>query len=332
MPTFNDILVTLPLNPDQKRVLENAAPNTRFTYKRVDEIQAQADLPYDAIMGSVPVAALKNAPRLKWLQLGSAGAEGYRDKGALPAGAVLTCATGAYGLSVAEHAFAMMFALIKKLHLYRDNQHERLWQDEGPIQSLQGSTVLILGTGDIGESFAAMVKPFGTHIIGIRRTHGVKSDLIDEQYTLDQLDQLLPKADIILLSLPGTQETVNLITADRFRLMKNKAILLNIGRGSCIDTDALCDAVTDGQIFAAGIDVTSPEPLPSTHRIWAVKNILITPHSSGGFHMKETLERILKICLQNLALLAADKQPINIISSEFGYAIKTSPEKGGTSN
>lgn len=126
----------------------------------------------NVIIGNVDPFYLQEAKNLEWLQLNSAGADPYVKKGVLPEDVILTNATGAYGPSVAEHMLAVLFSLQKKLHLYRDNQNQCEWQDEGGIMSLCGGTLLIVGLGDIGLYFARLMKNFDYHIIGIKRSQG----------------------------------------------------------------------------------------------------------------------------------------------------------------
>ncbi len=218
----------------------------------------------------------------------------------LPEDVILTNATGAYGPSVAEHMLAVLFSLQKKLHLYRDNQNQCEWQDEGGIMSLYGGTLLIVGLGDIGLYFARLMKNFDYHIIGIKRRPGQVPQDIDELHTMNDLDKLLPEADVVLSVLPDSKATRNIFNKDRFEKMKNTAILLNAGRGSAVNTEDLCEALIQGQIYGAGLDVTDPEPLQTQHKLWNVENVIITPHVAGDFHHPATLYRIVDIVAGNL--------------------------------
>lgn len=213
----------------------------------------------------------------------------------LPEDVILTNATGAYGPSVAEHMLAVLFSLQKKLHLYRDNQNQCEWQDEGGVMSLCGGTLLIVGLGDIGLYFARLMKNFDYHIIGIKRRPGQVPQDIDELHTMDDLDKLLPKADVVLSVLPDSKATRNIFNKDRFEKMKNTSILLNAGRGSAVNTEDLYEALIQGQIYGAGLDVTDPEPLQTQHKLWNVENVIITPHVAGDFHHPATLYRIVDI-------------------------------------
>ena len=121
------------------------------------------------------------------------------------------------------------------------------------------------------------------------------------------------------MSLPGTKLTAKIINRETLKLMKKDAVIINVGRGSAIDTDALCDALEDGRLLGAALDVTDPEPLPRDHRLWKIKNAVITPHVSGGYSLQETYERIVKICADNLEAYMNGRELINIVNKSEGY-------------
>lgn len=273
----------------------------------------------DIIIGNIDPDLLEYAKNLEWLQLNSAGADAYVKKGVLPEEVVLTNATGAYGPGVAEHMLAVLFSIQKKLHLYRDNQNQCEWQDEGEVMSLRGGCALIVGLGDIGLYFARLLRNFGYRVIGIKRRPGQVPQGVDELYTMEYLDELLPEADVIFSVLPETKATKNIFNAKRFREMKNSAVFLNAGRGSAVNTEDLCQALIAGEIYGAGLDVTDPEPLPSQHKLWNMKNVVITPHISGDFHHPATLYRIVDIAAGNLKRYCAGEPLMNVVDRETGY-------------
>jgi phosphoglycerate dehydrogenase-like enzyme len=316
---INNILVLLPINERQKKLIESAAPNAKYIYelsKNVDKSTVQSA---EIIIGNPPVEMISGSLNLKWLQLNSAGSDAYIKEGVLNKGVLLTNATGAYGLAISEHIIGVLLQLFKKLHIYRNNQKLHLWKDEGEVKSIYGSKILIIGLGNIGEEFAKRVKAFGAYTIGVRRSNNKKPDCIDELHLMDKIDDLLPTADVVALSLPSTKETYKMFSKERLKLMKKGAVLLNVGRGNVLDTDALCDLVESGHILGAGLDVTDPEPLPEDHRIWDVENIIITPHISGGYHIPETLEKIVQISTKNLRSFINEEKLINIVDFSTGY-------------
>ncbi|NLY19681.1 MAG: D-2-hydroxyacid dehydrogenase [Tissierellia bacterium] len=293
------VVFSFRLNEEEQKSFDQFNDRADFIFGEWNKLTKHEIEDASVIIGNLPLEKLEMVKDLKWLQLNSAGTEPYSNSGVLADDVILTNSTGAYGQAVSEHGFAMLFSLMKKLHLYRDNQNIGKWESEGRVVTLRNKTVLVLGLGDIGEHFAELVRPFGCKIIGINSS-GKKNDKADEVYSLAELDEILPNADIIFSSLPENSETIGLFNGERFKLMKSSSFLINVGRGSVVVTDALCDAVENGEIAGAGIDVLEIEPLPSNHRLWDIKNIIITPHISGYFHLAETKRRILDIVRYNL--------------------------------
>ena len=313
------ILVVLPVSEGQKERLEEFADKSCFTYTSYKKATKKMVEEAYIIIGNIDPDLLEYAKNLEWLQLNSAGADAYVKKGVLPEEVVLTNATGAYGPGVAEHMLAVLFSIQKKLHLYRDNQNQCEWQDEGEVMSLRGGCALIVGLGDIGLYFARLLRNFGYRVIGIKRRPGQVPQGVDELYTMEHLDELLPEADVIFSVLPETKATKNIFNAKRFREMKNSAVFLNAGRGSAVNTEDLCQALIAVEIYGAGLDVTDPEPLPSQHKLWNMKNVVITPHISGDFHHPATLYRIVDIAAGNLKRYCAGEPLMNVVDRETGY-------------
>ena len=252
------------------------------------------------ILGNPPPECLRGSTALRWLHTRSAGVDPYTAPGVLPSEAALTCSTGAYGHSVSEHLFALLLALMKRLPSYRDQQNRALWRDLGPVKTLLGAQVLVVGTGDLGSSFARLCQTLGARTSGVRRDPAKSAAGIERMYGFEALDTLLPAADVVALTLPQTPGTVRLFDKARLLRMKGDAILLNGGRGSCVDGQALAEVLADGRLWGAGLDVTDPEPLPPEHPLWRQPKALITPHTAGGNHLADTERRIARIALDNL--------------------------------
>lgn len=314
-----NILVLIPMDDDKKRILEDKAKNCKIVYSNENEVSREEVQNADIIIGSPKIEMIKGSSKLKWLQLNSAGADKYIGEGILNEDVILTNSTGAYGLAVSEHILAMLLELLKKLHIYRDNQNKRLWKSEGRVKSIYNSKVLIVGLGDIGCKFGEMIKSLGGYTIGIKRRQSEKPSYIDELYLNDKLDELLPQVDIVALCLPSTKETHKLFDKERISKMKKGSILLNVGRGTSVDTEALCDAIENNHLSGAGLDVVDPEPLPSSHRIWGLENVVITPHISGWYNLSETYERIFEISLYNLERFLNNDELFNIGDFNTGY-------------
>lgn len=313
------VTVLLPTEERHRRLLESSAPHFSFRYTSPEAV-TQEELDHtDILIGNPPPHLLHGCPRLQWIQSNNAGVEPFLKPGALHPNTLLTNATGAYGLAISEHMLGVLLEIYKKLHVYRDAQHLHQWKSLGWVRSIEGSTVLVLGMGDIGGEFGRRVKALGAHVIGVRRTDTRCPDYADEVHLTTDLDRLLPMADVVAITLPGTKETAGLLDRRRIGLMKPGAVVLNVGRGIVIDTEALCDALESGHLGGAGLDVTDPEPLPPDHRLWDIPNAVITPHISGFYHLPETLERIIQISASNLKAFAEGKPMRNIIDFSTGY-------------
>ena len=276
----------------------------------------------EIILGNPTDAQIAACPKLKWIQLTNAGVNNYVNRPALrERGIVLTCASGAFGQSISECVLAMVLSLYKHLNLFRDNQRECLWQDAGRQMSPCGKKLLVLGAGDIGQSVARIMKPFGVRAVGVR-THAATGDELFEKYiTLDEVDDYLPEADIVVCSLPETEKTIGFMNAERIALLNQNAILVNVGRGSLIDCAALADALNKGTLYGAALDVTSPEPLPAEHPLWKCKNAIITPHATGGSfgHLTATEEKIFEIARENLKRYLKGEALMNVVDFSSGY-------------
>lgn len=252
------------------------------------------------ILGNPPVADLKECRKLKLLHTRSAGTDQYTVPGVLPEGAKLLSASGAYGHSVSEHMFAMLLGSMKRLPEYRDQQDRGEWEDLGGVKTLKNARVLCVGTGDLGSTFAKKCKALGAYTIGVRRNPEKHAEGIDEMHSFEQLDDLIPSADVIALMLPGGKETNRLFDRKRIQKMKKEAILLNGGRGTIIDNDALAELMEKGHLWGACLDVTYPEPLPPDHLLWKQPRAVITPHVAGAYHLEETPHLIAEIVYRNL--------------------------------
>ena len=321
---INNILVLLPIDERQRKIIECVLPNSNYIYKSKEDINKETVEQAEIIIGNPPPEMLAESNNLKWLQLNSAGSDAYIKEGILKKDVVLTNATGAYGLAISEHLVGLLLQIFKKLHIYRNNQKQHLWKDEGQVKSIYNSKVLIIGLGNIGEEFAKRVKAFGAYTIGVRRSNNNRPECIDELYLMDKIDELLPMVDVVMLSMPSTKETYKMFSRDRLKLMKKGAVLLNVGRGNVLDTEALCDLIEDNYLLGAGLDVVDPEPLPDGHRIWDIENIIITPHISGGYHIPETLEKIVQISAENLRRFINDEELKNVVDFNTGYKITKS--------
>ena len=256
----------------------------------------------EVIVGFPPVSRLDSATNLKWLQIPWSGADGYADHPDFPAHVTLPNATGAFGRPIAEYVFGAVFTLMRRFHQYRDCQLECKWERQGNEMSPTGKKVLVLGAGDIGTNCARLFKMMDCHITGVRRVVRDIPKEFDAMITLEQVDDVLPEADIVIGCMPHTPLTQGFMNLARLESMKETAIFVNVGRGTLVDHDALADVLNAGKIYGAALDVTCPEPLPKEHPQWKCRNVIITPHVSGQTFagLKDKEDFFFQVCKENL--------------------------------
>lgn len=247
---------------------------------------------------------------IDWVQLPYAGIEPFIDL--LDRDRRWTCGKGVYARPVAEHILALTLAAFHNIGPY---SAARTWT--GPVgRNLHGQRVLILGGGGITEELLPLLAPFQGHTTVLRRTpHPM--DGASHVGTLDELHDELPLADVVVLALAVTPETVGVIGADELALMKDDAWIVNLARGVHIDTDALVDALRNLRIGGACLDVTDPEPLPDGHPLWSLENCLITPHVGNTPEMG--LELLAERVTENVRRYAAGDELIGPVDLDLGY-------------
>ena len=259
------------------------------------------------ISGLSPNDLLPRAKRLCFIQSIGAGTDQFSREALKQNGVRLASARGVNARAVdSEHVMALMLALARRLPEARDNQAKRVWRGMiGDItqreDELGGKTLLIVGLGQIGGWLAQLAKAFDMRAIGIRRDLSAGAGHADAVHAMSALEALLPQADFVALTCPLTAETEKLIDADALSRMKPSAYLLNAARGRVVDEPALVDALARRQIRGAALDVMVEEPLPAASPLWAMENVLITPHTAGETCRYE--DNVLAIMQENFARL-----------------------------
>ncbi|MBF4590456.1 NAD-binding protein [Curtobacterium sp. VKM Ac-1395] len=230
--------------------------------------------------------ALESAPSVSWVQLPFAGVDAFahliREHGDR---VLFTSAKGAYAEPVAEHALALTLATLRVLP---KRARVRSWGTEPEGVSLYGRSVVVIGAGGIALEYLRLLAPFEVDVTVVRRSSAPVPGAA-RTVTTDQLDAVLPDADVLMIAAAMTDDTSKLLGAAQFALMKPSARLVNIARGGLVDTDALVDALHAGDIAGAGLDVTDPEPLPDGHPLWDAPGVVITPHQADTPEMVEPL-------------------------------------------
>ena len=304
------ILNMLPLKEGEREEFEAIAPDAIHVYGGRRTITPEQVKAATVIFGWIRPRDLAQAKNLKWFQTMWAGTDEY--EGFLPEGALFTHSSGSNRRSVAEHMLAATLSLCRKLPFYRDSQLQHNWQDEGEMKTLLDSKVLVLGAGNVGSTFAALCKAMGSRTIGVKRSI-TPVEGFDEIHPMEDLEQLLPHADVVALVLPRSKATDRLMNAERIALMKDDAILISAGRGSVLDQDALATAMKDGKLWGAALDVMEPEPLTADSPLWDIPNLILTPHVAGGMRLELTRRTCIEMAQENLRRYIAGEPLKNLV-------------------
>ncbi|MBM9593014.1 NAD(P)-dependent oxidoreductase [Roseitranquillus sediminis] len=256
--------------------------------------------------------AIGRAPKLAWIQLGSAGYDRLQASGVRP-GVMVSNASAALGPPVADHAVMLLLSLLRRLPVALRQQQAGDWSREyaGGADGLDRKTVTILGFGQIGQETARRLRPFGARIVGVSRTARPNA-LADEVAPVEALPELLPRSDALVVAVPLSPGAGPQIGADELALLPPHAVLVNVSRGGVVDGAALVDALSRGALAGAALDVTDPEPLPPGHPLWTMKNVIVTPHvaGSGGPAVQRRLERVIS---DNIRRYARGERPAHLV-------------------
>jgi D-2-hydroxyacid dehydrogenase (NADP+) len=249
---------------------------------------------------------LARATKLRFIQSIGAGVDQFDRDALRTRGIRLASAQGVNERAVAEHAMALILALMRHLPAARDNQRRRHWRgmisDQAQREDeLGGKTLLIVGLGRIGSRLAALARAFGLRVIATKRNPATGAAAADLVVNDGRLAEVLPQADIVALTCPLTPQTEKLIGAAALAAMKPSAYLVNVARGRVVDEPALIAALEAGRIAGAALDCTVQEPLPDASPLWGFDNVLITPHTAGETRRYE--DNVLDILLENLERL-----------------------------
>jgi phosphoglycerate dehydrogenase-like enzyme len=263
------------------------------------------------------------ARKLKWIHAPLAGLDWILIPEVVHSDVLVSNARGVHAIPIAEHTLALMLQFSRRLVQCYENQQKaiwdrrQIWQSAQPFDELFGKTVCILGIGTIGSEIARRAKAFGMNVIGIRRNVQQQSKCVDRVLPPSMLAEVLPTADYLIIAAPTTPETKAMIGRREFEGMKRTAFLINIARGDILDQDALVEALKAERIAGAALDVFVPDPLPTGHPLFTVKNLVITPHIAGNSPM--LWRRVMDIWVENIHRFLAGQPLVNQVDKMKGY-------------
>lgn len=302
---------------DASAMMMAASRGNNSEKKRLDDILAEADVIFGFGL-ILPKDLLSRAPKLKWLQLMSAGVDRLRDTEIWLSNVTITGVSGIHASPIGEFVLGFMLMFAKGIPLCLQMKQERELRRYTP-SLLRDKTVGVVGLGHIGSEVARLSKSFGMKVIATRRTakRAGKAKNVDLLLPQAQMKEMLGKSDYLVLSVPLTPETRHIISEVELSLMKPSSCIINIGRGDLIDEEALTRALDEKKIAGAGLDVTAIEPLPKDSRLWDMDNVILSPHVAGG--MEEYMGRATEFFCDNILRYLEGKKLRNMIDRKKGY-------------
>lgn len=305
----------------QKTDIRETAAELGWTAEIYDDrneaVEAARDA--EAVFGDTPRFAYE-APDLKWICSPSAGVNHFtKSEKFMSSGVLLSNSSGAYGTTISEHILMVTLSMQRRLPEYQRRVANKEFFRGYEIRSIKESRVLIMGTGDIGTETALRFRPFGpSALIGMNTSGFDESGAFDRVITAEELGEVLPKTDILVMALPLTGKTDHLMNKERLALLPEGALIVNVGRGANIDQEALVEELKSGRLRAA-LDVFEKEPIPVESELWDCPNLLITPHVAGDMLLPYTVQRIVDQFLEDFRRYDAGLMPLRAVDLEKGY-------------
>ncbi len=272
----------------------------------------------DGVMGPITPEMLKAARKLRWVQVFSAGVEGYLFPEMVNSPVTLTNCKIVQGPEIADHAFALLLSLTRNLNriIPRRTQEEWVGREYHPLE-LRGKTAVIIGMGGIGTEIAVRAWAFGMKVIGVDPKDIPSTPLWQTTVPPDRLDNVLPEADVVFVAAPHTRQSEKMFGARQFALIKKGGFFIAVSRGKLYDAMALAQALESKHLAGAGLDVTDPEPLPKGHPLWKMENVVVTPHIAGRSDGEGA--RYFTLFRENLKRFAAGEPLLNVVDKQKGY-------------
>ena len=299
-----------------------AFPDVEFVVAPGPEEQVTAVAGADAYLGRISREAfLVAGPQLRWVHSLGAGIETLA---AIPelveSDVVVTNTRGGHAPCIAEHTFALLLGLTRRLPALYQDQQAHVWNRAGYTQGLReltGATMVIVGLGNIGRAIAKRAVAFELRVLGVDLYPGQAPDGVEAVWGLDRLDEALSQADVVAVAAPLTPETRGLLDARRIGLLKPDAYLLVVSRGGIVDEAALIEALRAGRLAGAGLDVQAVEPLPPDDPLWDAPNLILSPHCSAS--SSQTRERVWAITWENVRRFVAGRPLVNVCDKRAGF-------------
>ncbi len=298
--------------------MQQLAPNVTFADGNSADALARESVDADAILGTITPELFQAAKKLKWVHIFSAGVERYRFPEFINSQVTLTNGRIIQGPEIADHAMALLLTLTRGLNrAVADRTKEEWAKGQWKAIELRGKTAVVIGVGGIGSQIATRAHAFGMTVIGVDIRDIPFHPAISQVVRPDRLNTVLPKADVVFISVPHTPESEHMMGPQQFELMKRDSYFVAVSRGKIYDTPALVKALDSKKIAGAGLDVTDPEPLPKGHALWKFDNVVITPHIATVSDMVGG--RYKELVLDNVARFAKGEPLRNVVDKIKGF-------------
>ncbi|PYM19004.1 MAG: D-2-hydroxyacid dehydrogenase [Candidatus Rokuibacteriota bacterium] len=316
---FAPTLIIPELEPSQRtRILEAGGKGATLVDAKDATAQRQHIVDTEALFGRVPPDVFVHQKRLRLYQSVGAGVDSILTPELVNSDVILSSEKGEVGIHLAEHAFGLLLTLTRGLHTAIRTPDYAL---RAPIRreqrELYEQTMGIVGFGGVGRAVARRAVGFGLRVLAVDIEDVAPEPGVEQIWKPDRLPDLLAASDVVVIGLPLTKATHHLFTRDLFRLMRRHAILINVTRGPIVHGEHLLQAIDEGLIWGAGLDVTDPEPLPAGHRLWTHPRVVVTPHTAGGSPRRA--DRCVTTFCENLRRLATGAPLVALIDKQKGY-------------
>lgn len=303
-----------------------------------DDVEAAWEMPdADAFFGKLTPTLLSAAGRLRWVQSPTASLEHFVFPALVEHPCQLTNMRGLFSDVIADHVLGYILCFARNLHVYLRQQAERCWEPlggevarttfaagPGTVSTIDAShlhladcTLGIVGLGAIGSEIARRGLAFGLRVLAVDPVQTVAPDGVEALWPMDRLPELLAQSDFVVIAAPHTPQTVKLFDAERIAQMKRTAYLINIGRGVIVDLKSLVAALENGTIAGAALDVFETEPLPADHPLWAMPNVILTPHVAAA--SPRIAERHLGVLLENIGRFTRGEPLVNVVNKAMWF-------------
>ncbi len=315
------MLITQNIDDTYTQLIKKLAPDFEIIVGKDKEIWEPRAKDAEVIIGwkkGLEEVLIGRDSKLRWVQSWSAGVNNMPLRQLSEKNILLSSANGVHAYPISETIFGLMLGLTRKIHTYVKQQQHKEWHHAHMNLELHEKTLGIIGVGEIGQETARIAKAFRMNVIGVRHS-GKPNENVDKMYTPDELHEVLPQCDYVVITLPLTVQTEGMFGSKEFKRMKNSSFLINIGRGEVIVEKELILALEEKEIAGAGLDVFIKEPLEETSPLWNLENVIVTPHTSGSteHYTKRVIEDIF---IPNLKqYLKEDYQLRNLVDYKKGY-------------